>query len=444
LGKFVVSFKNSERCKRRCRIRYASTINRGSNQEELEGLEVNHKQDVKRLRKQIEDRKRIIGLTAGSPNLRDLIRGRVEAGEYDRHLGIVHRVQEDLQQISDSLLPRDGYDQNLFPRGKPRIVLFIDDLDRCPPEQVVQVLETAQLLVKTELFVVVIAMDVRYVTRALEKEYKEVLERDGAPSGLDYIEKIVQIPYRLPDIDPSAMPSFLEKQMTFVAEDLKVVDEGEEGGGEGGVEEAEQKVVFRSFSTAEDEERLLPENAQAFTTEELDLLVACCNAAEVSPRSAKRLVNVFKLMKIIWFHRGSLREPDDDTKRGMILLLALSTKQPVIMREVLRDLDALVRRPTGTPAALTGVLSKQIEEQRSDENRRAVDRLKEVLGAEGKLLSDAVTLESLGLDNLRLVRSFSFVGETADEFDAPEVETLSDTDSAMKGTSSGAAPVPLT
>jgi hypothetical protein len=239
------------------------------------------------------------------------------------------------------------------------------------------------------------------------------------------------------------MPSFLEKQMTFVAEDLKVVDEGEEEGGEGGAEASEQKVVFRSFSTAEDEERLLPENAQAFTTEELGLLVACCNAAEVSPRSAKRLVNVFKLMKIIWFHRGPLREPDDDTKRGMILLLALSTKQPVIMREVLRDLDALIRRPKGTPGPLTGVLSTQIEEQRSGENRRAVDRLKEVLGAEGELLSDAVTLESLGLDNLRLVRSFSFVGETADEFDAPEIETQSDTDSGKEGTSSGAAPVPL-
>jgi len=281
-------------------------------------------------------------------------------------------------------------------------------------------------------------MDVRYVTRALEKQYKGVLERDGAPSGLDYIEKIVQIPYRVPEIDPDAMRSFLEKQMTLVAEPIQQIDGDGQDGKKKAAEQAGQKIVFRSSSTAEDVEKLLPESAQAFNNDELNLLEACCKAAEVSPRSGKRLVNVFKLLKIIWFHRGPLHEPPDDTKRAMILLLALSATQPVIMREVLRDLDALMRRPAGTPGALSIVLSNQIEEQRSDENRRAVDRLKQVLGPGNELLPDAVTLESLKLGNLRLVRSFSFVGETADEFDAPEPETSPEADPSTKDTSSGA------
>ena len=107
------------------------------------------------------------------------------------------------------------------------------------------------------------------------------------------------------------------------------------------------------------------------------------------------------------------------------------------MREVLRDLDALIRRPKGTSAALNVILSRQIEEQRSEENHRAVVRLKEVLDTEQNLLSPAVTLQSLGLDNLRLVRSFSFVGETADEFDAPEMESPPDKDIEKNVTSSG-------
>ena len=50
----------------------------------------------------------------------------------------------------------------MFPRGKPRIILFIDDLDRCDePDKVVEVLEAMQLLVKTDLFVVVPAIDLR-------------------------------------------------------------------------------------------------------------------------------------------------------------------------------------------------------------------------------------------------------------------------------------------
>ena len=45
----------------------------------------------------------------------------------------------------------------IFPRGRPRIVLFIDDLDRCEPDKVVDALEAIQLLVKTNLFVVIMS-----------------------------------------------------------------------------------------------------------------------------------------------------------------------------------------------------------------------------------------------------------------------------------------------
>jgi len=67
--------------------------------------------------------------------------------------------------VSSTLCVRNGaigrrteIENVLFPRGLPRVVLFIDDLDRCPPARVVEVLEATQLLVKTRLFVVVMAM----------------------------------------------------------------------------------------------------------------------------------------------------------------------------------------------------------------------------------------------------------------------------------------------
>lgn len=99
-------------------------------------------------------------------------------------------------------------------RGKPRIVLFIEDLDRCPPRRMVEVLEATQLLLKTELFVVVLAMDVRYVTRALEKAYAGILTRQGDSSGLDYIEKIIQIPYQVQPIDPNVVSGYIDSMMT--------------------------------------------------------------------------------------------------------------------------------------------------------------------------------------------------------------------------------------
>ena len=208
--------------------------------------------------------------------------------------------------------------------------------------------------------------------------------------------------------------------MTFIAEpEIDADHQGDKEDKKVTTEQPVDKVVFRSFSTAEDLERLMPESAQASTSKELDSLEVCCKATEVTPRSGKRLVNVFKLMKIIWFHRGPQREPDDDAKRGIILLLALAAAQPVIMREVLRDLDSLLRRAPEPTKTLTAVLWTQIQKHQAMVNSRTFDLLTAVLAEDG-LFSAAVSLKTLGLDNLRLVRSFSFVGETADEFDAPK------------------------
>ncbi len=86
-------------------------------------------------------------------------------------------------------------------------MLFIDDLDRCPPNKVVETLEALQLLVKTKLFVVVLLIDAKYVTLCLEKQYQDILRPERHPSGLDYIKKIIQLPYRVPPMNHEVISS---------------------------------------------------------------------------------------------------------------------------------------------------------------------------------------------------------------------------------------------
>ncbi|MEM7023493.1 MAG: P-loop NTPase fold protein, partial [Pseudomonadota bacterium] len=128
---------------------------------------------LERKRAEVEMRRQRVGMAGRHGTLLDFVQERLEGRFYEGKLGLLHQVKSDLEDLSDALL--HGATSDLFPRGKPRIVLLIDDLDRCPPDKVVEVLEAAQLLVKTPLFVVVISMDVRYVTRALEKVYEGVL-----------------------------------------------------------------------------------------------------------------------------------------------------------------------------------------------------------------------------------------------------------------------------
>src|SRR5262245_63527213 len=96
-------------------------------------------------------------------------------------------------------------DDDDAPAPIERIVLYIDDLDRCSPEQVVEVLQAVHLLLALELFVVVVGVDPRWLLRALRGEYRAMLTGEGsAPdedewwqtTPQDYLEKIFNIPFR--------------------------------------------------------------------------------------------------------------------------------------------------------------------------------------------------------------------------------------------------------
>jgi hypothetical protein len=92
-----------------------------------------------------------------------------------------------------------------------RVVVFIDDLDRCPPRRVVEVLEAVHLLLAFRLFVVVLAVDSRWLQQSLRAHYQGLLggEDDGAAAPLDYVEKIVQLPVQVHPMTPAAVQRML-------------------------------------------------------------------------------------------------------------------------------------------------------------------------------------------------------------------------------------------
>jgi hypothetical protein len=384
-------------------------------------------QEVHQLEAEVEMHRRNVGITARHETLLDFIQGRLDRGDYEKHLGLLHQVQQDIKELSETLLLRDPKEDaeaneicKLFPRGKPRVILIVDDLDRCPPDRVVEVLEAAQLLVRTSLFVVVLAMDVRYITKSLEKAYAGVLIRDGMPSGLDYIEKIVQIPYRVPPIARKAMPGYIRSQVR-VEEKAEPVT----GPGQGGFSGLGKAAMIGTAGDGEARlEAALPIEVQEFNEAELEMLERCTLAVKISPRSTKRLVNVMKLIKIIWYRRGE-EEPEDDVKRAMILLLALSARYNKVMRRILLELEkgylgSVDNYPT---RKLELVMSSIFKEWSVEEGRIADWDTVSKLIKDKQMLENTVTMGKIKLTNIQLVRSYSFVGEI-DVLPAPETHQL--------------------
>jgi hypothetical protein len=147
------------------------------------------------------------------------IESKVSDERYLKNLGIISWIRKDFEQL-DTLL-RQQNDINTFTQNEQpsirdfeldRIILYIDDLDRCSEDIVVKVLEAIHLLLAFPLFVVVVGVDPRWMHRALDvhyarllsgldnKEYieKSITEENGQPaSSFDYLEKIFQIPFAL-------------------------------------------------------------------------------------------------------------------------------------------------------------------------------------------------------------------------------------------------------
>jgi hypothetical protein len=87
-----------------------------------------------------------------------------------------------------------------------RLVVLVDDLDRCLPEKAVQVLESVKLFLNVPGFSFVLAVDDEVVERGIAHRYRDyrLADRDGAflgsmpISGSQYLEKIVHLPVQLP------------------------------------------------------------------------------------------------------------------------------------------------------------------------------------------------------------------------------------------------------
>lgn len=84
-----------------------------------------------------------------------------------------------------------------------RLVVFVDDLDRCTPDAAVTVLESLKLFLGESRCVFVLALDVDVLSAVATNKFGRALA--GAPaeavSGSAYLEKIVQLPFFLPDVD---------------------------------------------------------------------------------------------------------------------------------------------------------------------------------------------------------------------------------------------------
>ena len=156
---------------------------------------------------------------------------RSKSEDYKKHLGLISIIRRDFEILNDLFTDHNQEAEKIknakefkdkFKKPLERIILYIDDLDRCPEENVVQVLEAVNLLMAFPLFVVVVGVDSRWVKNALIK--KHALQFTGKLNGnetldsnlemiepSDYLEKIFQVPFHLKDAKDTSLKDMIKK-----------------------------------------------------------------------------------------------------------------------------------------------------------------------------------------------------------------------------------------
>jgi len=95
-------------------------------------------------------------------------------------------------------------------QGARRVVVFVDDLDRCLPANALDVLESMKLFFDMEGFVFVVGLDQSVVERAIALKYPPA-DSTGAPiEGTAYVKKVFQVPFGLPRIGTDQLQEYLE------------------------------------------------------------------------------------------------------------------------------------------------------------------------------------------------------------------------------------------
>ena len=282
--------------------------------------------------------------------LDDFIRKRVASREYEKQLGIVSLVHTDFKTLSELL--GEGDDPAL-PRID-RIILYIDDLDRCPEEKVTDVLQAVHLLLAFELFIVVVGVDSRWLLRSLERSYPALQQAALQQAGLsademrawestpqNYLEKIFQIPFNLQRLDQPGVRRLADSILGATAQRVaRSVDQQQPRGrdeDDNGPSRVQEEQTGEAPPERETESiDLTPPalNIEAWEREFIPML----SMMLPTPRAVKRFVNIYRLIRArvpprtLYEFVGTEENPGEFV--AVMILLAILTGFPRLAARV--------------------------------------------------------------------------------------------------------------
>ncbi|HRV96892.1 MAG TPA: P-loop NTPase fold protein, partial [Anaerolineae bacterium] len=276
---------------------------------------------------------------------------------YQEKSSFFNQFQADFKRVIDMVTQK----------GRWPLVIFIDDLDRCEPPKPVEIVEAINLLLDSKYCVFIIGMDMRTVASSIEAKYKEMLqflEEDSISNlsfGQQFLEKIVQIRFRIPQTSPEKFEDFIRKHLVIspqlpngpdeteqrveqVAAQIKAVQRGQPKSAEEAAEEVkkaapdtEENILEAAKEQVQADEILFDNNDEVKQT-----IIKAATYLGRNPRQIKRFINLYRLQAFIVQKRGLL-DSEDFRLNLLGKCLILNVGWPAVAAAVRRDQDFIRR-----------------------------------------------------------------------------------------------------
>ncbi|MEM1327164.1 MAG: P-loop NTPase fold protein [Bacteroidota bacterium] len=356
--------------------------------------------------------------------LESFIHRRLDSNDYQKHLGLISLIRADFDRLSLYLQKNRSEDsvKEVFSQIEAqdqidRIVLYIDDLDRCPPEMVVNVLQAIHLILAFPLFVVVVGVDVRWVSKSLLMKYGKMFydqddgladdpelrrELQGNATPFDYLEKIFQIPFRLKTItekdkrkylnyllrndieaitleqlsEPITVDSSTHITVEHTSDDeveevtpAEVAETTNEGDNvavvkEIQIDESKNEEIVAEVAV---QETVVRWDLVKISQEEMEFIQALSEIAGNSPRSIKRFVNIARLLKSNRRWRPATKVKNTKSYQACLLLLAVIIGLPRMTPLLLKLLQDESESTATDRAETLGQLVQKYEEKSGED-----------------------------------------------------------------------------
>lgn len=225
---------------------------------------------------------------------------------YYNELGFVHAVEADVRRILACI-----------PENRP-LVIFIDDLDRCSPTKVTQVVEGVNLFLAGDFNALfVMGMDSEMVAAALYVAHQSVadcLPREvGVPVGWHFMDKFVQLPFIIPPCSKQFQQQYLESLYIEDVNSQNLLTAAPQSNPQNTSHAyATDNETEPSILTVERIEGIINEGFASFNDSNPEIRIILQQALAYfngNPRELKRFVNAFRLHYSIWWTLRSQGQP---------------------------------------------------------------------------------------------------------------------------------------